>query len=596
MSSARRSTSPAERGAAWLAALLWLAAVGCELPPTQEGDPAAGLPPVLERIRRAYPELASGRFVALATFESAQEVELLRVVDASGESQAREQPWINLLRAREESGVGGLTATLKEPGDALLFDGVRSQRLSLLRDWRPWSLMLMEMFAPSQGQTLQFAIESGSDAPLCWSRTLRLSPGWNLLRFDLAEIGEEIDLSDVRRLIWRAPREAGPLDLTLDNLILADNTQTLLERDDSRPRLYAFRQGRRIHVGVMGRFELAFSDGVISRWEAGEGQNLTVRSGLGPWPIPLPHGWAASSQPIVYDDPRLFSSWGELVSASQQILDKSPARMVIEGRWVFLEAGQSLPGTAPAARPSHVWRYVIYPDGSVYILITSDSRGSGWPAPLAGYALALDGRRGFARLAKTPHAATHDSPRFVLMSRAEPGRADLLWCPHEPGLAASQIEVVSHDSRRVVIIAGQSGAAEVIRTAHLLRFWPTDLDGRPEGETYAGDYQQPARLRFSRGRAVLDAAGDLNGDGFNQSEGCYELTIEEGVARFVLDPLGRLRHQPRFRLRGTSGLPCWIYADGRIVSGEDRDERGEVLFTIPGPLGMNTAVEVHARP
>jgi hypothetical protein len=551
---------------------------------------------MLERIRRAYPELVSGRFVTLAAFESPREAELFRVVDARGESQSRDQPWINVLRAREESGVGGLTATLKEPGDALLFDGVRSQQLSLLRDWRSWSLMLMAMFAPPQGQKLEFAIESGGDSPLRWSRALHLRPGWNLLRFDLGEIGEEIDLSDVRRLVWRAPRETGPLELSLDDLILADNTQILLERDDSRPQLYAFRQGRRIHVGAPGRFELAFSDGVISRWEAGDGQNLTVRSGLGPWPIPLPHGWAASDQPIVYDDPRLFSAWGEVVSASQQVLDKSPGRVVIEGRWVFHEAGHPPPGTAPATRPSHAWRYVIYPDGSVYVQITSDSRGAGWPAPLAGYALVLDGRRGFTRLAATPRGATRDGPAFVLMSRAEPGRADLLWCPHDPALAAFQIELVSLDSRRAAIIAGQTGAAEVIRTAHLLRFWPADLDGRPEGETYAGDYQQPARIRFSRGLAVLDAAGDLNGDGFNESEGCYELATEEGVARFVLDPQGRLRHQPRFRVHGTGGQRCWVYVEGRIVSAEERDERGEVLFAIPGPLGMSVGVEVHARP
>jgi hypothetical protein len=576
-----------------LAAMLWLGAVGCELPPGQTDS--AALPPVLERIRRAYPELASGRFVALASFESAREAELFRVVDAHGASESRDQPWINVLRAREESGVGSLTATLSERGDALLFDGVRSQGLSLLRDWRPYSLMLMALFAPPQGQTLELSIESGSASPLRWNRTLNLSPGWNLLRFDLAEIGDEIDLSDVRRLAWRAPRAAGPLELSLDDLILADNTQTLLERDDSRPQLYAFRQGRRIHVGAAGRFELAFSDGVITSWQAGEGLNLTVRSGLGPWPIPLPPGWDSSGHPVVYDDPRLFSSWGEVVGASQQVLEKSPGRIVIEGRWVFLEGG-SPPGTAPAARPSHSWRYVIYPDGSVYVRTVSDGRGAGWPAALAGYALALDGRRGFARLASPPLAAPRDGTGYVLMARAEPGRADLLWCPHDRGLATSQIELVSNDARRVAVVAGQGEAAPVIQAAHLLRFWPTDLDGLPEAESHAGDYQQPARLHFSRGRAVLDAQGDLNGDGFNESEGCYELATEEGVARFVFDPVGRLRHRPLFRVQGTTGLRCWVYVDGRVVTVEERDALGEVLFAIPGPLGMSVGVEVHARP
>lgn len=594
MSSARRFTSPADRAGGLLAATLWLAACGCELPPAQTDS--AALPPVLERIRRAYPELASGRFVALASFESAREAELFRVVDAHNATETRDQPWINVLRAREESGVASLSATLKERGDALLFDGVRSRELSLLRDWRSWPLLLMAMFAPPGGQVLELSIESGTDSPLRWMRTLHLTPGWNLLRFDLAEIGDEIDLSDVRRLAWRALRATGPVELCLDDVILADNTQTLLERDDSRPQLYAFRQGRRIHVGVPGRFELAFRDAVITSWQAGEEQNLTVRSGLGPWPIPLSPGWATSGQPIVYDDPRLFSSWGELVSASQQVLEKSPARVVIEGRWVFLQAGQPPPSTLPVLRPSHVWRYVIYPDGSVYARLTSDSRGAGWPAPLAGCALALDARRGFSRLAGPPPGSARDGAGLVLMARAERGRADLLWCPHDRGLAAAQIEVVSNDARRTAIVAGQREAADVIETVHLLRFWPSDLDGRPEAESYAGDYQQPARLLFARGRAVLDAPGDLNGDGFNESEGCYELATEEGVARFTFDPVGRLRHQPRFRIHGATGMRCWVYVDGRIVTAEERDALGDVLFAIPGPLGACVSVEVHARP
>jgi hypothetical protein len=130
-------------------------------------------------------------------------------------------------------------------------------------------------------------------------------------------------------------------------------------------------------------------------------------------------------------------------------------------------------------------------------------------------------------------------------------------------------------------------------TAHLLRLWPWDIDAAPEADSFAADYQHPATLAVARGRVVTDTRGDLNRDGFNESEGCYELALAEGLLRFELQPGPFLRHGVIFRIRGTAGRRCWIYADGQIIARQGRDERGELLFGLPRPTGMPLGIEVN---
>jgi hypothetical protein len=236
-----------------------------------------------------------------------------------------------------------------------------------------------------------------------WTRNLFARPGWHLYRFDLAEVGEEIDLADVRSIRWRAPEITAPVDLFLDDLILADNTRYLLDGDASENELYVFTQGRRIHVGSPGRFELAFSDGVIVEWHADRGPNLTVRSGLGPWPIPLSRDWSVrQAAPVVYDDPALFESWGTRVAATQRLVEKSRFRVVIEGIWRFTGSSDEV---QKQMAPQHSWRYVVYPSGQVYVRVTSRTGGVSWPAERVGYAIALDGRAGFKRVIAPPSSA-----------------------------------------------------------------------------------------------------------------------------------------------------------------------------------------------
>ena len=383
------------------------------------------LPPTLARMQRVYPDLASGRFVCLADLNTLPQAALFRTLGPAGE-EVEDQPGISVRRSIDETGAGGLRVRLNGPEDRLVFDGERSAKLALLRDWQKYNLLLFNIHGPPGGLMLEFTVRSGTETPLRSTRKLFAEPGWQLYRFDLAEIGEELDLADVRALSWRAPRLSAPIDLYFDDFLLADNTRYLFGQDADEGELYVVSAGRRIVVGARGRFELAFSDGVIVEWHAGDEHNLTVRSGLGPWPVPLPEGWnRRRAEPIVYDDPELWAAWGERIAATQHVVEQSGFRVVLEGLWRFLRKPDEPPAEPdPAATPEHSWRYAIYPSGQVYVRITSHARDAGWPDARVGYAVALNERSGFERVTPELAYGGGGDAEFVLMSRPDRQKPD----------------------------------------------------------------------------------------------------------------------------------------------------------------------------
>ena len=566
------------------------------LQPKSDGG---GLPPVLQRMQKAYPDdLASGRFVSLADFESRGQVLLFRTVGADGAEGQRQQPTTSILHARNETGAGSLAAVLEGPDDRLLFDGKRSEQLALIRDWRKYALLLMSIYGPPGGVTLEFGVQSGEETPVSWTQTISVRPGWNLFRFDVATIGDRVDLGDVRALSWRASQATARVDLYLDDIILADNTRHVLGEDAGTGELYVLTRGRRIVVGVRDRFELAFADGLIVGWRDPGGENLADIGGLGPWPVPLAEDWFSQPDaPVAYDDPRLFAAWGKTVAAAQRLVEATAFRVVVEGRWRFGDAGESAPAAGQAdARPGHTWRYVIYPAGQLCVSVRSEAPASGWAGPRVGYAMGLDGRRDFRRVTPPAADARTPAPSFVLMARPGAQRADLLWTWTKAGGLTRQRELVSADQRRLAVVAGDVEASPTVETAHLLRIWPGDIDAAPEGTGLAADYQNPAAITAMAGGLITDAAGDLDHDGFNESEGCYELAPVDGVLGFDFDPGRFPRFDPVFRVRETADRRCWVYARGRTVQPLGRDAQHNLLFTLGRVAGAPLGIEVNSAP
>ncbi len=548
--------------------------------------------PLPERMRQTYPDLRSGRFLVLADFNTPRQADLFRIVGARGLSGL--QPAITREHCIEATGPGGLAATLTSARDVLRLDGVRSESPTLPRDWRGFTLLLVNICGPPDGLTLDFAIHSGTEHPLRWSRRVFVRPGWHLYRYDLDRVGSAIDLADVRALSWQAPQLARPATLYFDDIILADNTELLTGADGAAQALYVRKRGRHLVVGSEGRFELALAEGVIVAWRApGARGNQTVATGLGPWPVPLVEGWQRSARPLVYDDPALFASWGRRVRATQRVIEASPLRVVVEGRWRFVPAGGA--ANVAAAAPAHRWRYTIYADGRVYVRSASGGPAANWPAPLAGWAVALNGRAGFVRVAKpVPASPAGRQPRYVLLTQREDGRPDLLWVPHEPEAARLQVGVVSPDERRLAVLIGQTATDGPVRATHLLRLWPADIDDASRAAALAAPYQHPAAIEPTRGRVIRDAPGDADHDGFNEAEGCYELAPDGGVLRATLVPETPLLFRPVVRVHGTGGKTCWAYADGLVLRDAARDAAGNLLIVVPrvvdGPMHLEVNV------
>jgi hypothetical protein len=559
--------------------------VSCETPPPAADAPPrrAGLSPVLQRMQQTYDDLAAGRFVSLADFETPGQELLFRTIGPDGAAGQRPQPTLSILRSRNETGAGGLKARFADAGDSLRFDGQRSPDLALVRDWQPYSLLLMSIFGPPEGTRVEFSVESGTRLPQRWTRTLNVAPGWNLYRLDVATIGDQIALHDVRSLVWRVPAPAAPIELYFDDLILADNGQAVLGAQAGPGELYINTRGRRIQVGVRERFELEFADGLIVAWRSGSPDNLTDYSGLGPWPVPLAENWTTAA-PVAYDDPALYATWGAAAATTQRIVEATPFRAAIEGRWAF-----GPPGDLDETAPGHAWRYTVYPQGQVYVRVRSTAPPGGWGAARVGYAIALDGRRDFAAL--PPADAQTDG--FALLARPGGTRADLLWSWSAPTELRRRRVQTSADDARLAIVVGDLAAAQAVETAHLLRLWPPDIDGVPEAAGFSNDYAQPAALEVSTGSLITDAPGDLNRDGYNESEGCFELSPGGRALRFQLEPARLLRFDPVFRVHETAGQRCWVYARGRMIQTVGRDAEDNLLVWLGSVVSGRTAVEVH---
>lgn len=545
-----------------------------------------------ERLRRAYADLASGRFHVLADLNSPRQADAFRLLSADGHSEDREQPAISREVIRHETGGGALRFVLTALGDTLELDGASA---AMPGDWQPYTLLLASLHAPTDGLLMELAIRSGPDGGLEFTRRFELQSGWNLLRLDLADAEESADLTDVRSLRWRLVAGRTPVELHLDDLLLTDNTRRVCGDPAREDELYVLERGRRIYVGAGGRFELGFSGGALVCWRVAGGTNLTVPTGLGPWPVPLATDWAVrAAEPVAYDEAALWEGWGEKVATFQELVEASALRVVLRGTWRFGAPPGRLPDDAPAV-PRHEWQYVIYSSGEVFASVRSHSAGRGWSAPRVGYALAVDGRHGFSRALHAPDYGEPDAVRYLLLAQRGEQRPDLLWVPHDPRLASRRLELVSADERRIACLLGDVEASESVESAHLLRIWPTDLERDSAAEMLAADYQQPARLEVQRGRLVTDASGDFDRDGFNESEGCYELELGADTLRVRFEPGRWNRHEPLLRVRGTAGRRCWVYADGRIVGQTGRDAHGALLIRLPLLISQPVAIEVVTR-
>ncbi|RMF80346.1 MAG: hypothetical protein D6744_08345, partial [Planctomycetota bacterium] len=340
----------------------------------------------------------------------------------------------------------------------------------------------------------------------------------------------------------------------------------------------------RIVVRVPDGFELSFGRGVVVSWRAPGAGQCAPPMGLGPWPIATADSRDMLSEQLEDADFSTDLCGFSVVEHRQRLAEASEFRVVVDTE-TLLDRRDDDGDDAIVYR-----RYTVYPDGAVYVRVKT----AGLAAKLAGdagLAIALNENQGLR-----PGASSERGRRFILCARPQAGAVALMWAPASAADGELLADISSLDERRRVIamrIAASEGGE--LDAATMIRVLPSDASAVAAATESAAAYQTSAAVVLSAGYLRRDARGDLNRDGFNESEGLYELSADAGLLRFRFDPGATRRSAPRFRVRGARGRRCWIYADGRIVTTQERDADGEVLFTIPQTIGEPAAVEVLLR-
>ncbi|RME36821.1 MAG: hypothetical protein D6788_10800, partial [Planctomycetota bacterium] len=577
------------------------------------------------RLVRAYPELADGRFLVIADFEEPKHLELVRLIGVSDHARRFFDP----RRGRPETGTGCLIFTSGSPRDAVVFSNESATQWYMKQDWRAYDLFMLSVHVPEEGLALSLTFRGGPAAePLRTETTVPLRAGWTVVRLDLADIGEQIPLDDVRALRIALVGHDHPVEVRLDDLLLTSFRRTLLGDPEHRDKgLYVQRVGRRWRIGAKNDrtdFELTFARGQIIAWydmhdDPYRLRNLVRGTSLGPTPVILEEGRI---------QPRGFAPLGEAVHSAIRILEMNPTRVVVACEWRFVRDAIRA-GEPSDAAPVHRWVYTIYPSGQVYAAGEVTVAHGGWRAGKLGLAVGAwappnDPPSADVFGPESGGGASPDDvpPHAVLRYGAE--GAALLFVPRN----AERLRVVregnalSANPITEAASAGPGGKPEAESDKGLSSETLTLLAegiGRPVGD---GRVRWRAHLVLTRGRALApeEAArrareyrtppmprlevgafstirDDRGGEaqGFDPVGGCYVIQPDEGRIRLYLDPRTGPRYSPVLVIPNPQGRQAWVYVDNLIERNVSVTPRGELVFQLPGEIRRRTVVEALFR-
>lgn len=565
-----------------VALLLLSCAAGCRIPGAAAVDQAARL----DQLVTAYPEdLANREFEILADFEDPKQASLFhREPDRAADGAV-----ISTARAQQETGVGALKISLANSTQQVLAADSPESQWALHQDWAPYQLLLMSVYSPRDQGGFRFSVQSGTNTPLVYEHPrIFLKAGWNRLRIDLAEVAENVYLGDVRQLrFWCDPLDS-PIELFLDDLILADNTRELMTNADSAPGEFSVKtQGRRLVVTSAERFELVFSRGRIRQWfdlaaDPQRMHNLAGDGNLGPSPVVVgPDGT------VLVDEPMQWMNLGMLAESFQGLVESSPLRVVVRGEWRFGSADKPI----SEASPHHTWVYSIYREGEVFVECSGVVPGLNTTS--VGMVFGCDGAAGFEHRAGAPgqNDPARGIPYVLFSQKPQAGNADLLVVPSKPlmlqGLENPQ------ESRLCALYRLPIENDQFLFTG-MMRVWPNDIDSPAQAGPMALAYTKPVPISVDTGQLVKTDPGDYDRDGFSEARGYYVLQLDGRVAKVRLDGQQHLRFSPVFKVVDIADHDVWVYVDGRQIKNTQRDAEGNLLFEIPGVIAREVLIEITA--
>ncbi len=546
-----------------------------------------------------YSDVFENQYTVIADFESAHQLKLFSIDGPDGATK--------LKRDRKSSvpvtGAGGMRFVLRSSADTLVADNRNEPALSLVSDWREFRLLQTSLYCPLQGLELETAIRSGSGEGK--SEALSVVPlkqGWNLLRLDLSDAEDVVDLSNVSSLSFRISELAAPVELYIDDIILADNRTTFAgSPGEGEGGLYVQQEGRLINVGSPGRFELGFGNGQIVRWfalhrDARKKTNLVGSAGaLGPIPVVM------TDPDHVFDDeiplvPEGFSSLGGLVSARQRILEANDVVVLVECTWAFPESVQD---EIDYRTPFQRWTYAIYKTGQVFVTVECTSERGSFKPDSIGMVVS---RKLVDDMVAGKHepAGLHDDPLLQHLSFAwmeEPkSKTGLLWViqnsrqyPQLRGLVDKQADITS--------VAAFGGRVDypTHRPASMMTVWPAGNCAQLTREAQAIYYCQKMDVEIVVGEALTETTGDLDGNGFNERLGAYMVKPDANQVHIKLDGRRQRLIDPVFCVEGVGDRDASVYFDYAIHENVARLSDGKLLIQIPEAIDGESVLEVYLK-
>ncbi len=550
---------------------------------TMEKGGAASGPTQADRLIHVYPELKSGRFAVIADFEDARHMDLFQLIGVS----ERAKCVLDRKGGRPQTGRQCLSVTAGSSDDVVVVGNVADGEWHLKRDWRPYDLLLLSVRSPASGLTLNLSIVSGqAENRLSAQSSIRLEKDWNVLRFDLSEIGELIPLDDIQQLRISLEGVGQTAQVRFDDLVLTGNREELFgESRNTMASLYAQRVGRRLNVGAGGRFELTFANGQITHWynlvsDPNRLRNLVQGTTLGPSPMIVDeHGAPAGDS----------SALGRSVATRQRLIEASAVRVVIASEWRSIDD----PAAQSGDRPFQEWLFTIYPTGQIYVVTKATTQTQQWNPDAMGLALTVAGGEG--EWSSIDAESGVELPKGAAVLRNPSANAAIVWA-----MAPASARIVEHYdpvTKRLSLVALDEASADPVRrwTCHVFL---SDLDGLSNAETVAraAEYQSPRAPRLEVGFIAPNAVGARPGQSFHWSEGCHAIAPEAGRVRLVVQGGERPTFTPAFRIVETAGTDCWVYVDHLVLKEVGRDRNGELLFQLPKTVTKRTLVEVFSRP
>ncbi len=547
-------------------------------------------PTRFDQLSRVYPALQSGRFLVIADFEDPRQMELVQLKDASERAVCVREG----RSGRADTGMAGLAFTAASPDDAVVISNEEANQWYLKRDWRDYDLLLMSIRSPKRTLSAELTVTGGPPADRRVTRTtIPLHSGWTTLRLDLAQIGSRVPLDDIRELRLAVSGTNKPVEIHIDDILLAGNQKDLFgDSGADHGRLYVRQVGRRWRVGAVtpeSGFEITFAHGQIVEWfnPAADPHRLDNKIGsiaLGPTPVVV-----ASSDAVSAD----FTHLGKSVAVRPWIAEMNAVRTVIASEWRFVDDPADPQGLE--RRPFQRWVYTVYPSGQVYVTVEATAEAGSWSASQLGLAMFAGGDVAIGEAAiEGAGSSSEEQPVAhygVMRSTMGDGRVVFV-----PGGARKGLEMTesSLGGRPSVVVTRPRGEEDVEQWDGHYFFAPEPI--RDEAlRARAVDYATAAAPTLELGSFVRVSAAPGATPGFDAGAGSWVIAPDRGRVRLTINGGRRPRFSPAFTIVDAQNRQSWVYVNDQLLEQTVRDADGNLMFQVPGVVDASTVVEVLLR-